>query len=232
VCSGKNIEFVKKLGADEVIDYTQDDWSEVLADQKIDVIYDCIGGEDVWPKAQKILAPSGRFVTIAGDKQQKLTPGVILKAAGTMINRKFWGMTNSSPSWSQITARSNWNQLQILSDMVEEGSIVPTVAKVYPLRKTAKAFKYNMTSRTVGKIAIHVCGECDELADTSSSSEEEQKEEEAGKEKDKEERSSSSKEEQKEEQPQEQNESSSSSEDEEEKKEEKDSSSSSSDQEN
>ena len=43
VCSGKNVEFVQGLGASRVIDYTQEDWAEVLKGQQFDVIYDCVG---------------------------------------------------------------------------------------------------------------------------------------------------------------------------------------------
>lgn len=43
VCSEKNVEFVQGLGADQVIDYTKEDWAEVLRGQEYDVVYDCVG---------------------------------------------------------------------------------------------------------------------------------------------------------------------------------------------
>lgn len=62
-CSDRNIEFVKSLGADEVINYREENWAEVLAGQNYDFIYDCVGGETHWNDAQKVLHPkTGHFL--------------------------------------------------------------------------------------------------------------------------------------------------------------------------
>lgn len=69
VCSSKNVEFVKQLGANEVIAYDEKKWYEVLQPDTFDCVYDCIGGEGVWDSAQRVLKKNGTFTTIAGDKQ-------------------------------------------------------------------------------------------------------------------------------------------------------------------
>eukprot|EP00760_Papus_ankaliazontas_P021189 PhM_4_TR18654/c2_g1_i4/m.75769 len=55
VCSGKNAELVRALGATDVIDYTTTKWWEALAGKDYDVVYDCVGQPDIWPNSHKVL---------------------------------------------------------------------------------------------------------------------------------------------------------------------------------
>jgi NADPH:quinone reductase-like Zn-dependent oxidoreductase len=78
VCSAKNADYVKKLGADEVIDYTSMDVLQTLqstrsAGQEYDLIVDCIGGTDLLDMA--LLNPKGAYITIVGDKTDVKTMG-------------------------------------------------------------------------------------------------------------------------------------------------------------
>ena len=62
-CSSRNIEFVKELGADKIINYREENWAEILQGENYDFIYDCVGGESHWEDAQKVLNPStGHFL--------------------------------------------------------------------------------------------------------------------------------------------------------------------------
>lgn len=71
-CSQKNEEFVKELGADDVIDYTKESVLEGLRrlrpTQGYDVIYDCVGGTELIPHLVELLSKNGAYVTIVGDK--------------------------------------------------------------------------------------------------------------------------------------------------------------------
>ncbi|PMD20889.1 GroES-like protein [Hyaloscypha hepaticicola] len=80
ICSGKNADFVKSLGADEVIDYTKQDISRALAsnvtsNQRYDLIVDCVGGIELLSSYQEFLQPAGAYVTIVGDKTNVRTLG-------------------------------------------------------------------------------------------------------------------------------------------------------------
>jgi len=73
ICSGKNADYVKKLGADEVIDYTTQPVVRSLLDQRAaskenDLIVDCVGGTELFESYTQLLHKSGAYVTIVGDK--------------------------------------------------------------------------------------------------------------------------------------------------------------------
>merc|ERR1719510_1895373 len=63
-CGTSHIDFVKSLGADRVIDYHKQNWTDVLSDQSVDVVYDCVGiaktGDQAFPKLRK----AGKYVTL------------------------------------------------------------------------------------------------------------------------------------------------------------------------
>lgn len=73
ICSAKNADYVKKLGADEVIDYTSQDVLQTLKSgcsisQQYDLIVDCVGGTELLGEYTSLLNPRGGYVTIVGDK--------------------------------------------------------------------------------------------------------------------------------------------------------------------
>ncbi|KAG4034729.1 hypothetical protein MFRU_002g00820 [Monilinia fructicola] len=73
ICSGRNVDYVKSLGADEVIDYTSQPVVETLLDSKIasknfDLLIDCVGGTELIPAYPELLHSKGAYVTIVGDK--------------------------------------------------------------------------------------------------------------------------------------------------------------------
>ena len=67
------IDFMKQLGADEVINYKEADWADVLAGKDYDLIFDCVGTPEDWPKASKVLKKGGTFVSIANFGDVKST---------------------------------------------------------------------------------------------------------------------------------------------------------------
>lgn len=80
ICSSKNVEYVQKLGSDDVIDYTSQDIVEVLLEKAVsqrpyDLIVDCVGGTDFFNAYIDLLNPKGAYVTIVGDKTGVKTLG-------------------------------------------------------------------------------------------------------------------------------------------------------------
>merc|ERR1712176_712192 len=65
VCSARNIDFVKKLGADNVCDYTKGPIENSL-DREFDVVFDVVGGENSYKSAKSILGKNGKFITATG----------------------------------------------------------------------------------------------------------------------------------------------------------------------
>jgi len=135
-CSGKNTDFVKGLGADEVIDYSQHDWSTVLKGKNIDGAFDTVGEKDAATRAVEVLKDAGTITTIAGAAPKDLPRGITANFI----------LTNSN----------SVDDLNSLKKMVEEEKLALKVAQTFPLTGVADAFKVSMEGRTVGKLSIKV----------------------------------------------------------------------------
>jgi len=160
-CSGKNEEFVKGLGADQVIDYTKEEWSNVLKGQNYDVIYDTVGGG--WPKAHEVSRSGGSFVTIAGDGpgDSKLSISAALLMVSRVAYRKLRSLTGG-PTYDFILTQENLSHLEAIGKMVEEGALKPTVDKVYPLDKFVEGFLHSQSGRTRGKVVFSISNDSDQ----------------------------------------------------------------------
>lgn len=148
-----NDEFVRSLGADEVIDYTSDDYVEAVADlthgHGVNVVFDTIGG-DTLTRSALALADAGRVVSIVDIAQ----PQNLIEA---------WG---KNAAYHFVFTRQNRGKLTALTDLVERGLIKPVIGAVLPLARIgeAHALLEGGSSRGLrGKVAIDVVGQTIEL---------------------------------------------------------------------
>jgi NADPH:quinone reductase-like Zn-dependent oxidoreductase len=148
-----NDEFVRSLGADEVIDYTSDDYVEAVADlthgQGVNVVFDTIGG-DTLTRSALALADAGRVVSIVDIAQ----PQNLVEA---------WG---KNAAYHFVFTRQNRGKLTALTNLVERGLIKPVIGAVLPLARIgeAHALLENGSSHGLrGKVAIDVVGQTVEL---------------------------------------------------------------------
>lgn len=132
--SEDNIDFLKELGADEVIDYKNEDFAEKLSG--IDLVFDLIGG-DVQQKSLEVLKPGGILVTTVGLKDEA---GVKAK-----------GMTGV-----QYMAQSVPADLEQLAQLIDEGKLKPVIAGIMPLSEASEAHKKSEKGHTKGKIILRV----------------------------------------------------------------------------
>ncbi|EKE13771.1 MAG: putative zinc-binding dehydrogenase, partial [uncultured bacterium] len=132
--SEKDREFVKQLGADEIIDHKSQKFEEVLKDY--DVVFDTIGGE-VTNRSFKVLKKNGILVSIKGQPNEELA--------------KQYGVTGVS-----INAITNTQHLQRLTRLVESGVIKPRVDKVFDLDQIKDAFNYKTSAHPQGKVVIKI----------------------------------------------------------------------------
>jgi NADPH:quinone reductase-like Zn-dependent oxidoreductase len=132
--SGKNIDFLRNLGADEVIDYETAHFEEILHD--IDVVFDTIGGE-VQMNSLKVLKPGGILVSTVGIKDE-----AAVKAKGVQ------GIA--------YMAKSLPDQLRQMAQLIDEGKLKPVIAKIFPLKDAAEAQKESEKGHTRGKIVLTV----------------------------------------------------------------------------
>lgn len=132
--TGDGIEYVKKLGADEVIDYKSQDFSELLKDY--DAVFDAVGGDD-FNKSFSVLKKGGIAVTMIAEpdeaKASELGISVIRQA-------------------TQVTTK----RLEGLARLVEDGVVTPHVDIVFPLEKIRQAFEMRESGNVKGKVVIEI----------------------------------------------------------------------------
>lgn len=154
-CSQKNINFVQSLGADFAIDYETTNWFDLLNGEKFDLIYDTVGGVESWDKAAQVLSPTGRFVTIVGDVEERLTVKGVLKKGASVVNRKFWGLFGSC-KYHTVEAKGNFEILESIRPLLDAGSVQAVIDRIYPLEKVHAAIQHIQSGRTRGKVVVAI----------------------------------------------------------------------------
>ena len=143
----ENIDLVRSLGADEVIDYTQDDFTR--SGKRWDVIIDN-GATRSLMAMRRALAPDGTMVLVGASKGDFV---------GTLV-RAFVGGPLLSAFGNQriftFFASPKREDLLVLKELIEAGKVTPVVDRVYPLAETADAIRYLETMRARGKVVIRV----------------------------------------------------------------------------
>lgn len=139
VCSGKNKEFVENLGADRVIDYTQQDFTQDTA--KYDIIFDGVGNQSFW-SCRDCLKPNGVYVTTQPYPVNLWESFV----TGFIPGKKA----------KVVVVKANGFDLNSLKKLIDEQKVRPVVAQTYPLSAIAKAHQESEQGHVVGKLVIMV----------------------------------------------------------------------------
>ncbi len=139
VCSTKNLDFVKSLGADRVIDYTQQDFTQEPT--QYDIIFDAVGKQS-FSDCKKVLKPNGIYVTTL-PTPENILPGIVTK----FIPGKKAKLVLESPKAQDLV---------YLKELIEAGKLRIVIDRTYPLQEIAAAHTYSETGRAVGKIAIAI----------------------------------------------------------------------------
>lgn len=154
--STANVAWVKRLGADMVIDYKNEDFRTVLHDY--DVVFDTLGGE-VLEKSLQVLKPGGKLISVAGPPDQhfaenmKLSWGLKLglRFLSYQVRRK---AKKHQVDYSFFFMRPSGDQLREISSLINLGVIHPVVDKVFPFESTKEALAYVENGRAKGKVII------------------------------------------------------------------------------
>src|SRR5437870_794986 len=150
VCSTHNVDLVKSIGADHVIDYTKEDFTK--SDQRYDVIYDLVNNHSFAERC-RVLKPGGICV-LAGIGGSGMHKETLFNLAGSLtasLRSKF-----ANEKFVSFGVDINKKDLGILRDLTESGKVAPALTKTYPLTETADAYKYLETGHVQGKIAITI----------------------------------------------------------------------------
>jgi NADPH:quinone reductase-like Zn-dependent oxidoreductase len=145
VCSTQNLEMVRSIGADHVIDYTQEDFT--TNGQHYDLICDAVGNRSV-SAYKRALSPQGTCVIIGFSSLSGLFAHVVLGPLMSMRGNKKVGLMGR--------AEMNQKDLVYVKELLEEGLVVPVIERRYPLRETASALRYLEEGHARGKVVITV----------------------------------------------------------------------------
>jgi 2-desacetyl-2-hydroxyethyl bacteriochlorophyllide A dehydrogenase len=139
VCSSKNLDFVKSLGADSLIDYTQQDFTKIS--EQYDIVFDAVG-KQTFDNCKKVLKSNGIYVTTLPNLQNMISIG--LTSLFGSQKAKF------------ILAQPNTADLLYLNELIESGKLRVVIDCTYPLQELAAAHIYSESERAKGKIVIRV----------------------------------------------------------------------------
>ena len=156
--STANLDWVKGLGADIVIDYRNDDFEATLRDY--DVVLDTLGGE-VLEKSLRVLKPGGKLVSIAGppdpDFAREIGASWVLTLAMRLLSRRIRSSAKRlGVNYSFLFMRSSGDQLREIGSLIDAGLIRPVVDRVFPLESTKEALAYVEKGRAKGKVVVRV----------------------------------------------------------------------------
>lgn len=142
VCSTRNIELARSLGADHVIDYTRDDFTK--SGRQYDLILAANGYHSL-AEYQRALSPNGKYVMTGGTTAQMFE--VLL----------FGGMkSKGNQKLGNILAKPNQKDLEFVAGLLAEGKVKPVIAKRFPLAQTADAIRCVEEGHAQGKVVVTI----------------------------------------------------------------------------
>jgi len=150
VCSTRNVDLVRSIGADHVIDYTKEDFTKT--DQRYDLIFDLVGNHS-FSERRRILNPTGICV-MAGIGGAGWHDGIGTRLAGEL--KAYVASRFVSEKFITYIATLNKADLQILGDLMQAGKVTPVIDRTYKLNETADALRYLEQGHARGKVVITV----------------------------------------------------------------------------
>jgi len=143
VCSTRNVEMVRSLGADRVIDYTQEDFTK--SGQRYDLILDNVGNHTL-SACRRVLNPKGIFVIAGGPKKGWI---ILLRALKALVLSRF-----VSHKMLLFIARINTTDLTIMGELMAAGKVTPVIDRRYRMSEVPEAVRYLEEGHARGKVVI------------------------------------------------------------------------------
>ena len=146
VCSTRNLDLVRSIGADQVIDYTQEDFT--LTGRRYDLIFQ-VAGNNSLADCRRALTPEGTLVLSSGEGGRLLGPmGRIIRAP---VLSRF-----GSQKLVGLTAKQTKKDLVVLKELMEGGKVTPVIDRRYTLAEVPEALRYQGEGQAQGKTVITV----------------------------------------------------------------------------
>lgn len=148
VCSTRNLDLVRSIGADHVIDYTKEDFTR--GSQRYDLILDIVGNHAFWDY-RRVLNPHGIFVVVGGPTDNPWLGGL------TGPIKAFAISAFASQSFTTLLADANkTTDLISLVELMQAGKLTPVIDRRYPLNETPAAMRYLEQGHARGKVIVSV----------------------------------------------------------------------------
>jgi NADPH:quinone reductase-like Zn-dependent oxidoreductase len=145
VCSTKNVDTVRFIGADHVIDYTQEDFTKL--GRRYDLIFDCVGNHPL-SACRRVLNPGGICVMV-GDRSGRGMLGILSRLLAAVVLSWF-----VSQKFVTFLARPAKDDLTIIRDLMKTGKVKPVIDRRYRLSEVPEAIRYLGARHARGKVVI------------------------------------------------------------------------------
>jgi NADPH:quinone reductase-like Zn-dependent oxidoreductase len=146
VCSTRNVEMVRSIGADEVIDYTREDFTK--SDRRYDLILDIASTRSLWA-CRRVLKPDGTLVVVGAAKGNGRFIGPMVRPVEAAVMSRF-----VSQKLLPFLAHRSKDDLVALTRLIEAGKVKPVIDRSYPLSETPDAIRYLEAGHAQGKVVI------------------------------------------------------------------------------
>ncbi len=146
VCSTRNVDMVRSIGADHVVDYKKDDYTD--GDERYDLIIDMVGNHSASENRQ-VMTPDGILVMVGGSTGNWF--GALAEPLNAMIYSKF-----VNQEFVMILAEFNQEDLITIGNMIAAGTVTPVIDRRYALSEIAAAVEYSEEGHARGKIIVEV----------------------------------------------------------------------------
>ena len=150
VCSTRNVDLVRSIGADHVIDYTKEDFTK--SDQRYDLIFDLVGNHS-FSERRRVLTPNGICVMagIGGAGWRDGIPGRLAGELNGYLRSRF-----TSQKFIAYIAQFNKADMFILADLMQSGKMTPVIDRTYKFSEVSRALWYLQEGHARGKVVINL----------------------------------------------------------------------------
>src|SRR5271168_95487 len=145
VCSTRNVDLVRSIGADRVIDYTQEDFTK--SGQRYDLFFDCIGNHSL-SACRRVLNPKGIYIPVGGSAGRWMI-GPLGRLIGALVLSQL-----GNQKMVFFIAKMNQEDLTILGGLMETGKVTPVIDRHYGLSEVPEALRYLEEGHARGKVVI------------------------------------------------------------------------------
>jgi NADPH:quinone reductase-like Zn-dependent oxidoreductase len=148
VCSARNVDLVRSIGAEHVVDYTREDFTG--SGQHFDLLFDCVGNRPL-SACRRVLAPKGIYVGIGGGGLDTSSFSLVVDTATRVLTSWF-----VSQKLRGFVAKMRQEDLAALHELMTSGRVTPVIDRCFPLSDISEAIRYLEAGHARGKVIITV----------------------------------------------------------------------------